>query len=94
MCKSNETETNREWRNGDYLTVIKHSNGFVLPREAGSNPHTATRGYIKNRRVFVSGQVRHPEHPTLKLSYVKNPVIFEAVKNTTVADFSADGGVD
>ena len=72
----------------------KMSANFVLPREAGSNPHTATRGYIKNRRVFVSGQVRHPEHPTLKLSYAKNPVIFEAVKNTTVADFSADGRVD
>ncbi len=95
MQTSNEMRSYHDYdEDGNWARLTKPVNGFILPRESGSNPHTATRGYIKNRRVFVSGQVRHPEHPTLKLSYAKDPVIFEAVKNTTVADFSADGRVD
>ena len=95
MKTSNEMRSYYDYdENNNWTRFTKPVNGFILPREAGSNPHTATRGYIKNRRVFISGQVRHPEHPTLKLSYAKDPVIFEAVKNTTVADFSADGRVD
>lgn len=94
MLRSNETRRGGDWVDGKYITVVEPVRGFVLPREAGSNPHTATRGYIKNRRVFVSGQVRHPEHPTCKLSRSNDPVIFEAVANMSKADFSANGQVD
>jgi len=56
-----------------------------------SNPHAATRGFIRRNQILVSGQIRHPEHPTLKLSTLKDIKIFQAVKNTSLENFSAQG---
>lgn len=68
---------------------------FELPRpDRWSNIHLCTRGFTKRNRHYVSGQVRHPEHATTKLSYASDPVIFEAVKNTEKASWTVGGGID
>lgn len=65
---------------------------FVLPKEDRfSNSHTATRGMIKNRQIFCSGNIRHTEHPRLKLSYAAAPIIFRAIPNTGKFSFSSTG---
>ena len=65
--------------------------GFILPVEQGGNRHKATRGYIKNSRIFVSGQLDHPEHSRLSLSLAKSPIIFRAYENMATANFSSTG---
>lgn len=44
--------------------------------------------------IVVSGQVRHPEHRMARLSTTKDIKLFAAVKNMSVADWSAGGRVD
>jgi len=67
---------------------------FDLPRPQWGNLHRVTRGFTKRNRHYVSGQVRHPEHATTKLSLASDPVIFEAVKNTEKASWTIGGGID
>lgn len=68
---------------------------FELPRpDRWSNIHLCTRGFTKRNRHYVSGQIRHPEHATLKLSFASDPIIFEAVKNTEKASWTIGGGID
>jgi hypothetical protein len=64
---------------------------FTLP--GNGNPHRATRGWIKSRQIFISGQVRHPQHRMARLSKSTSPVIFQAFENNARANFSF-GGVD
>ena len=85
--------------------------GFILPKDdIRSNDHTATRGcwgmdiafrnnekvkYIKGNTPIVSGQIHHPEHKVLNLSFKKYGIkIFAAFKNTATGNWSAEGGVD
>ncbi len=91
-------------RQGEWF-CIKYCNGkkakqiykilkpkFILPRENNrSNPHTATRGYIKNSRIYFSGSLRHPDHKMLKVSIAKTPEIWEAIKNTAKGSWSEQG---
>jgi hypothetical protein len=59
------------------------------------NSHVATRGYETDTgKKYVSGQINHPEHKRLSLSYAKDPKIFWAVENTALVSYSANGGVD
>jgi len=68
---------------------------FIMPRvDNTSNPHTATRGGMKNRQVLVSGRISHPEHSTLKLSLSANPEIWQGTQNTAKGSWSASGTVD
>jgi hypothetical protein len=56
----------------------------------GGNPHVATRGEkLEEGYHLVSGQVRHEEHSTARLSTSKNPKIFIAVENMAVVSFTA-----
>ena len=67
---------------------------FELPRPQWGNLHECTRGFTKRNRHYISGQVRHPEHRTTKLSFASDPAIFEAVKNTEKASWTVGGGID
>ncbi len=76
---------------------------FELPKDdPDSNAHTATRGGfvmdltfpdpilgIKADDVIVSGQIRHSQHRTLKLSKCKDPTLWTIHKNTAVESWSA-----
>ncbi len=91
-------------RQGEWYCV-RHCNGtqakktyktmapkFILPRDSeGSNPHTATRGLSEGGKLFISGQLRHPEHAMLRLSTSKAPVIWEVFKNTAIDSWSVSG---
>lgn len=68
---------------------------FVLPLDnSRSNRHIATRGICLNGNIYVSGSVKHAEHRTLKLSKSDKPIIYQALRNTATASFSASGKVD
>ena len=67
---------------------------YILPRELGGNPHTATRGMKKKKDIFISGQVRHPEHRMARLSTLKDIKVFQAYENTAKESYSAEGRVD
>jgi len=84
------------WGKGDHKRAYKYLHRqFVLPRSSDSaNPHIATRGAIIGDTVVVSGQIRHPEHRMLKLSYAKDPKLFVAYHNRAIQSWSADGRVD
>lgn len=67
---------------------------FHLVGKNGGSPHTATRGIRKGDDVYVSGQIHHHEHRVLRLSTSRDPLIFQAVENTALESFSANGRVD
>jgi len=110
VLKPEKLNPGKEWvRQGewffqlyDIIPLDKHKSfyksltqKFMLPRSSDSaNPHIATRGNLVGDDIVVSGQIRHSEHRTLKLSTTKAPKIFVAMHNRAIASWSADGRVD
>jgi len=110
VLKPEKLNPGKEWvRQGewffqlyDIIPLDKHKSfykslaqKFMLPRSSDSaNPHIATRGGLIGDDILVSGQIKHPEHSTLKLSTTKAPKIFVAMHNRAIASWSADGRVD
>jgi hypothetical protein len=63
---------------------------IALPRDnPQSNPHTVTRYWEQDGKIFVSGTCRHSQHKMTKL-----PGVWEAMRNTAVGNWSASGNVD
>lgn len=91
IFKSGKEYTQAQYNKLFYKSMYRN---YVLPHKDSGNPHTATRGIYINGIHYISGQLRHPEHRMLKLSYADNPVIFQAYENTAIGSWAASGNVD